>query len=217
MISPAPSEAGDASKEEALYTVSVAAQLVGMHAQTLRQYDRLGLVSPRRTAGRGRRYTARDVQKLREVQRLSQEEGVNLAGVQLAMQLEQTIADLEEEVRDLQEALRATSAPARRIFSADSEGSVRLRAPRRRRAAAAKGQPKVAARSVEGMSASEALPAPSAGGALVGFDTYRGVAKSKSSTALIDRGTFSGWQRLAELSFGRKYQVRVSASALPHA
>ena len=63
MISPAPSEAGDASKEEALYTVSVAAQLVGMHAQTLRQYDRLGLVSPRRTAGRGRRYTARDVQK----------------------------------------------------------------------------------------------------------------------------------------------------------
>ena len=85
MISSAASEAGGARKDDALYTVSVAAQLVGMHAQTLRQYDRLGLVSPRRTSGRGRRYTAGDVQKLREVQRLSQDEGINLAGVQLAM------------------------------------------------------------------------------------------------------------------------------------
>ena len=63
-----------------VFVISVAAQLAGMHPQTLRQYDRLGLVSPGRTAGRGRRYSARDIGTLREVQRLSQEEGV-FAGV----------------------------------------------------------------------------------------------------------------------------------------
>ena len=59
-----------------VFVISVAAQLAGMHAQTLRQYDRLGLVSPSRTRGGGRRYSARDVALLREVQRLSQDEGV---------------------------------------------------------------------------------------------------------------------------------------------
>ncbi|NEC92715.1 heat shock protein transcriptional repressor HspR, partial [Streptomyces sp. SID12501] len=64
-----------------VYVISVAAQLAGMHPQTLRQYDRLGLVQPARTRGRGRRYSMRDIQVLREVQRLSQDEGVNLAGI----------------------------------------------------------------------------------------------------------------------------------------
>ena len=64
-----------------VFVISVAAELAGMHAQTLRQYDRLGLVSPSRTRGGGRRYSARDVALLREVQRLSQE-GVSLAGIQ---------------------------------------------------------------------------------------------------------------------------------------
>ena len=62
------------------FVISVAAELAGMHPQTLRQYDRLGLVIPARTKGRGRRYTKRDVQRLRDVQRMSQEEGINLAG-----------------------------------------------------------------------------------------------------------------------------------------
>ena len=66
--------------ETPVFVISVAAQLAGMHAQTLRQYDRLGLVSPSRTRGGGRRYSARDVTLLREVQRLSQDEGVSLAG-----------------------------------------------------------------------------------------------------------------------------------------
>ena len=63
------------------FLISVAAELAGMHAQTLRTYDRLGLVSPRRSSGGGRRYSQRDVDLLREVQRLSQHEGVNLAGI----------------------------------------------------------------------------------------------------------------------------------------
>src|SRR4051812_49679245 len=72
---------GNIDDETPIFVISVAAQLAGMHPQTLRQYDRLGLVTPGRTAGRGRRYSARDVALLREVQRLSQDEGVNLAGI----------------------------------------------------------------------------------------------------------------------------------------
>ena len=71
----------DLSDDTPVYVISVAAQLSGLHPQTLRQYDRLGLVSPGRTAGRGRLYSTRDIVLLREVQRLSQEEGINLAGI----------------------------------------------------------------------------------------------------------------------------------------
>ena len=81
--------------------ISVAAQLAGMHAQTLRQYDRLGLVNPSRTPGGGRRYSARDVALLREVQRLSQEEGVNLAGIKRIIALEQQVEALREQVTAL--------------------------------------------------------------------------------------------------------------------
>ena len=71
-----------------VFVISVAAQLSGLHAQTLRSYDRLGLVSPGRSSGGGRRYSARDIALLREVQRLSQEEGVNLAGIKRIIELE---------------------------------------------------------------------------------------------------------------------------------
>ena len=74
-----------------VYVISVAARLTGMHAQTLRQYDRLGLVTPSRTHGGGRRYSARDVTVLREIQRLSQEEGVSLAGVARILELENDV------------------------------------------------------------------------------------------------------------------------------
>ena len=84
-----------------VFVISVAAQLAGMHPQTLRQYDRLGLVSPDRSAGRGRRCSARDVAQLREVQRLSQEEGVNLAGVKRILELENQVAALAARVREL--------------------------------------------------------------------------------------------------------------------
>jgi MerR family transcriptional regulator/heat shock protein HspR len=85
--------------------ISVAAKLAGMHPQTLRQYDRLGLVQPQRTPGGGRRYSARDVALLREVQRLSQEEGVNLAGIKRIIELEQWAEELQRRVAQLEQAL----------------------------------------------------------------------------------------------------------------
>ncbi|WP_127505315.1 heat shock protein transcriptional repressor HspR [Actinoplanes solisilvae] len=85
--------------------ISVAARLAGMHPQTLRQYDRLGLVQPGRTGGGGRRYSERDVALLREVQKLSQEEGVNLAGIKRIIGLEQMVGDLEQRVQDLEQRL----------------------------------------------------------------------------------------------------------------
>ena len=85
-----------------LYVISVAAQLAGMHPQTLRTYDRLGLVSPGRAAGRGRRYSERDVELLREVQRLSQDEGINLAGIKRIIELEHQVDALRARIGELQ-------------------------------------------------------------------------------------------------------------------
>src|ERR1700712_4215556 len=84
-----------------VFVISVAAGLAGVHAQTLRQYDRLGLVTPGRTVGGGRRYSARDVALLREVQRLSQDEGVNLAGIKRIIQLESHVDALRERMVEL--------------------------------------------------------------------------------------------------------------------
>lgn len=81
-----------------VYVISVAAQLAGMHPQTLRQYDRLGLVSPERAPGRGRRYSGRDIAVLREVQRLSHDEGVNLAGIKRILELEAEVDALRDRV-----------------------------------------------------------------------------------------------------------------------
>jgi MerR family transcriptional regulator/heat shock protein HspR len=110
-----------------VFVISVAAQLAGMHAQTLRQYDRLGLVSPSRTRGGGRRYSGRDVALLREVQRLSQEEGVSLAGIHRILDLEDQVSALEARVIELAEELRShaerTEARAR-IFAAGSGGEI---------------------------------------------------------------------------------------------
>src|SRR5512144_3369730 len=88
-----------------VFVISVAAELAGMHAQTLRQYDRLGLVSPGRTPGGGRRYSPRDVALLREVQRLSQEDGVNLAGIKRIISLEQMVGDLQQQLHEMQAQL----------------------------------------------------------------------------------------------------------------
>src|SRR3954462_14787349 len=81
----------DATDDTPIFVISVAAPLAGMHPQTLRQYDRLGLVSPGRPTGRGRRYSARDLAQLLAVQRLSQEDGVNLAGIKRVLELEDHI------------------------------------------------------------------------------------------------------------------------------
>lgn len=110
----------------AVFVISVAAELAGMHPQTLRQYDRLGLVSPQRTAGRGRRYSARDIAQLREVQRLSQEEGMNLAGIKRILELENQVHALRSRVAELEAERRGGSftSPARRVFSAGAQGDI---------------------------------------------------------------------------------------------
>jgi MerR family transcriptional regulator/heat shock protein HspR len=95
-----------------VFVISVAAQLAGMHPQTLRQYDRLGLVNPGRTPGGGRRYSARDVTLLREVQRLSQEEGVNLAGIKRIIALEQEVEELRAQVDALLAELQERRTPS---------------------------------------------------------------------------------------------------------
>jgi MerR family transcriptional regulator, heat shock protein HspR len=102
-------------KDEArTFLISVAAELAGMHAQTLRTYDRLGLVSPRRTSGGGRRYSEHDVDLLREVQRLSQDEGVNLAGIKRIIELTNQVEALQSRMKELTEELVALRANQRR-------------------------------------------------------------------------------------------------------
>ncbi len=102
-----------------MFVISVAAELSGLHAQTLRQYDRLGLVTPTRTMGGGRRYSARDIALLREVQRLSQQEGVSLAGIKRIIELESQVdalrakvAELAAELDHARAELLARSAPS---------------------------------------------------------------------------------------------------------
>jgi MerR family transcriptional regulator/heat shock protein HspR len=87
--------------------ISVAARMAGMHPQTLRQYDRMGLVQPGRAPGGGRRYSARDVALLREIQRLSQDEGVNLAGVKRVIELEQLVYELQRRLEEVEAELAA--------------------------------------------------------------------------------------------------------------
>jgi MerR family transcriptional regulator/heat shock protein HspR len=100
--------------ERPVYVISIAAQLAGMHPQTLRTYDRLGLVSPGRTAGRGRRYSERDVALLRAVQRLSQDEGINLAGIKRIIELETQVDALRARIAELQADAERAEADAQR-------------------------------------------------------------------------------------------------------
>ncbi|MGP3966532.1 heat shock protein transcriptional repressor HspR [Streptomyces sp. 6N223] len=108
-----PTNPYELTDETPVYVISVAAQLSGLHPQTLRQYDRLGLVCPDRTPGRGRRYSARDIQLLREVQRLSQDHGINLAGIKRIIELETQVAALQAKVAELQQALEGAAVAMR--------------------------------------------------------------------------------------------------------
>lgn len=100
--------------DQPVFVISIAAELAGMHPQTLRQYDRLGIVSPGRAPGRGRRYSTRDIELLREVQRLSQQDGVNLAGVKRILELEHQVDALRQRIRELQADLEAAQSDAAR-------------------------------------------------------------------------------------------------------
>ena len=101
-------------EESRTFLISVAAELAGMHAQTLRTYDRLGLVTPRRTSGGGRRYSQHDVELLRQVQRLSQDEGVNLAGIKRIIELTNQVEALQSRLQEVTEELVALRGNQRR-------------------------------------------------------------------------------------------------------
>ncbi|HEY6786417.1 MAG TPA: helix-turn-helix transcriptional regulator [Trebonia sp.] len=112
----------DMSDDMPVYVISVAASLSGMHPQTLRGYERVGLVAPRRSAGGGRRYSMRDILALREIQRLSQEEGINLNGIKRILDLERDLeqarllaAQLHSEVAQVRAELESTRAVAARL------------------------------------------------------------------------------------------------------
>jgi MerR family transcriptional regulator/heat shock protein HspR len=110
--------------DQPIFVISVAAELADMHPQTLRQYDRLGIVSPSRAPGKSRRYSQRDVNMLREVQRLSQE-GVSLEGIKRILELENQVAALQRRVSELTEGLtRRPQSFDSRIFAAGAAGDV---------------------------------------------------------------------------------------------
>jgi MerR family transcriptional regulator, heat shock protein HspR len=112
-----------ASDDSRTFLISVAAELAGMHAQTLRTYDRLGLVSPQRSSGGGRRYSQRDVDLLREVQRLSQHEGVNLAGIKRIIELTNQVDALQARLAEMVAEIEAMRSNQRREGSPTSKST----------------------------------------------------------------------------------------------
>jgi MerR family transcriptional regulator/heat shock protein HspR len=143
----------DSADDLPVYVISVAARLASMHPQTLRQYDRLGLVVPRRARGRGRRYSPRDVEALREIQRLSAEEGINLAGIQRILALEIENRALRRAI----EELRVRAQAERRFFAVGPEGEATALARGRRPTRNRTGDP------------AAGTPGPSGGGAPAGM------------------------------------------------
>jgi MerR family transcriptional regulator/heat shock protein HspR len=109
-----------------LFIISTAARLAGMHPQTLRTYDRLGLVVPRRTKGRGRRYSAKDVARLRLVQYLSQDEGINLNGVRRILELRAEVERLRRDLERLTTEIHRVQANPRgpRVYAATATGDI---------------------------------------------------------------------------------------------
>lgn len=93
-------------EDEPIYVISVAARMVGAHQQTLRYYERAGLLAPSRSRGQRRMYSPRDVERLREIQRLIADLGVNLAGVDVIFRMRQRLLDLEAELEDTRRELQ---------------------------------------------------------------------------------------------------------------
>jgi len=118
-----------------IFVISVAAQLAEMHPQTLRGYDRLGLVVPGRARGRGRRYSLRDIAKLRHIQRLSQDEGINLEGIRRILALETELDGLRGQLSRLAEVVQELqlTPEGMRLFTAEAGGSVHIGRTIRRR------------------------------------------------------------------------------------
>jgi MerR family transcriptional regulator, heat shock protein HspR len=101
------------------YMISVAADLVGMHPQTLRIYEQKGLVRPQRTAGNTRLYSDRDLDRLRTIQRLTTELGLNLAGVELVLRMEDELRRMQARMERMERQLRQEIADAHRQYRRD--------------------------------------------------------------------------------------------------
>ncbi len=93
-------------QDEPCFVISVAARIVGVHAQTLRHYERVGLIWPSRTGGRQRLYSMADIDRLRRLKTLTEDMGLNLAGAEVALKLMNRIEELEGEVKQLTEAVK---------------------------------------------------------------------------------------------------------------
>ena len=107
----------------AVYIISVAAELAGVHPQTLRTYERKGLIKPARTAGGTRRYSAKDVQRVRLIQELTQGDGVNLAGVLRILELQDEIDRLSEKLDQARDAIEQVKSEARRLVDEATQRS----------------------------------------------------------------------------------------------
>lgn len=107
------------TSERPIYMISVAAELVGMHPQTLRMYETKGLVRPQRTPGGTRLYSESDIERLRIVQRLTSELGLNLAGVELVLRLEDELRKAHAQVERLQAQLRREVQDVHRHYRRD--------------------------------------------------------------------------------------------------
>ena len=116
----------DIDENTPILSIAAAAELAGMHPQTLRQYDRIGLVEPKRTAGNTRRYSLRDVAQLRDVQALSAE-GVSLEGIRRVLTLQNENTRLKKRVRELEEQLEQFESESRRVFAAGERGVTSIR------------------------------------------------------------------------------------------
>ena len=109
-----------------VFVISVAAELAGMHPQTLRQYDRIGLVQPSRAPGKARRYSQRDVNRLQQIQQLSQE-GVSLEGIRRIIELQSLVEEQQEQIAELQrlvEVAKVMMGMSESVFAAGTSGDV---------------------------------------------------------------------------------------------
>ncbi|HEY7478699.1 MAG TPA: helix-turn-helix transcriptional regulator [Actinomycetota bacterium] len=116
---------GEARREDrAVYIISVAAELAGVHPQTLRIYERKGLVRPKRTSGNTRRYSDRDIELLRQIQDLTQDRGINLAGVKMVIEMQAELEALRRRTEELEERLRISRRAARRAAVRDAGSQI---------------------------------------------------------------------------------------------
>jgi MerR family transcriptional regulator, heat shock protein HspR len=106
-------EAKDGREDRAVYIISVAAEIAGVHPQTLRNYEREGLLAPARSSGNTRRYSDRDIEQLRFIQDLTQEMGINLAGVKMVIEMQAQLEALRVKAQELEDELRRTRRAAR--------------------------------------------------------------------------------------------------------